>query len=359
MFFFVILHANLENRMLSTTILSSLSGLYSALYEWYAANKRVLPWRETQDPYCIWLSEIILQQTRVAQGLEYYMRFMDRFPTVQDLAAASEDEVLVYWQGLGYYSRARNLHKAAQMIGQKAKGERRKAVFPTTFEQLRQLPGVGDYTAGAIASFAYNLPYPAMDGNVYRVVARLSDTDEAFDTTQGKKHFHQLIEQLLDRENPRLFNSAIMEFGALYCTPTSPDCETCPLQHYCLAYAHHTVELLPVRKPRPKVRDRWFHYRIYIDHNGLTLIHQRQAKDIWQHLWEFVLEEYPDGDEAIALQTFPIRHILSHQRLHARMDVIKVTSLPSIPDTVAVDMRHLGDYAMPQMLVKVLEQLSF
>ena len=178
--------------------------IYSRLYEWYDLNRRALPWRETEDPYAIWLSEIILQQTRVLQGLEYYRRFLARWPSVEDLAAADEAEVLREWQGLGYYSRARNLHKAAQMIVEKG-----WLPFPNTFEDLRALPGVGEYTAGAIASFAYNLPYPAMDGNVYRVVARLMDIDEAFDTTAGKKLFHQKIEELLDRENPRLFNSAI------------------------------------------------------------------------------------------------------------------------------------------------------
>ena len=174
--------------------------LYSHLYAWYEANRRVLPWRETSDPYAIWLSEIILQQTRVAQGMEYYMRFIARWPRVEDLAAADEAEVLREWQGLGYYSRARNLHKAAQMVV--ANGW---SPFPSRFEDIRSLPGIGDYTAGAIASFAYNQPYPAMDGNVYRVVARLLDIDEPFDTSAGKKHFHQAIDTLLDRANPRLF----------------------------------------------------------------------------------------------------------------------------------------------------------
>ena len=221
------------------------SFVYSHLYRWYESNRRVLPWRETQDAYCIWLSEVILQQTRVAQGLDYYMRFVARWPRVEDLASADEAEVLREWQGLGYYSRARNLHKAAQMIV--ANGW---APFPTRFEDIRSLPGIGDYTAGAISSFAYDLPYPAIDGNVYRVVARLLDIDEAFDTTSGKKLFHQHIETLLDREHPRLFNSAIMEFGALQCTPVLGDnCARCPLQSVCLGYAHGTAELLPVRKP--------------------------------------------------------------------------------------------------------------
>ena len=217
---------------------------YSHLYAWYEANHRVLPWRDTQDPYAIWLSEIILQQTRVAQGMEYYMRFLARWPRIEDLANAQEEEVLREWQGLGYYSRARNLHKAAQVIVETQKpqvesGKQNGYFFPRTFEEIRSLPGIGEYTSGAIASFAYNLPYPAMDGNVYRVLARLLDIDEPFDTTAGKKLFHREIEQLLDRNNPRLFNSAIMEFGALYCTPvltqsSNSPCPECPIKDFCL-----------------------------------------------------------------------------------------------------------------------------
>ena len=211
--------------------------IYSRLYEWYEMNHRILPWRETEDAYAIWLSEVILQQTRVAQGLEYYMRFIARWPNVESLAAADEADVLREWQGLGYYSRARNLHKAAKMIVEesRAKIQESRVTFPKTFEEIRALPGIGDYTAGAIASFAYNLPYPAMDGNVYRVVARLLDIDEPFDTTAGKKLFHKHIVEILDREHPRLFNSAIMEFGALHCTPVLGDaCLSCPLQAKCL-----------------------------------------------------------------------------------------------------------------------------
>ena len=292
-----------------------IESLHRALYRWYEQYHRVLPWRETDDPYKIWLSEIILQQTRVVQGMEYYLRFTERFPDVATLADADEDEVLRYWQGLGYYSRARNLHKAAKMIV--AQGW---LPFPSTFEQIRQLPGVGDYTAGAIASFAYNRPYPAMDGNVYRVVSRLYDCDIAFDTNAGKKHFHHLIDDLLDRQNARLFNSSIMEFGALYCTPSlsllgsdEPSCPHCPLAAFCLANLHHTADLLPVRKPRPALRDRYLNYFICLcptstmanstptGDNTLpattvasaycTLLHKRTNKDIWQHLYEFPLIE--------------------------------------------------------------------
>ena len=320
-----------------------MENLYRHLYHWYEINHRILPWRETEDPYAIWLSEIILQQTRVAQGMEYYMRFLNRWPTVEDLAKADEAEVLREWQGLGYYSRARNLHKAAQMIG---------SSFPKTFEELRALPGVGDYTAGAIASFAYNLPYPAMDGNVYRVVARLLDIDEAFDTSAGKKLFHKKIEELLDREHPRLFNSAIMEFGALHCTPALGDaCMTCPLQECCLGYAHGTAEVLPVRKPRPKVRDRWFTYHVYLCGDE-TLIRRREEKDIWYHLYEFPCEEGQTEDK------YPFTHVLSHQKLHARFIVHNVQKMPDIAGTICIRWDELNDYALSRLTLRALDTMQ-
>ena len=342
---------------------------YSRLYEWYEIHHRVLPWRETDDPYCIWLSEVILQQTRVAQGMEYYMRFVARWPKVEDLANADEAEVLREWQGLGYYSRARNLHKAAIQIVESLKlkversGELKvESIFPNTFEDLRALPGVGDYTAGAIASFAYNLPYPAMDGNVYRVVARLMDIDEAFDTTQGKKLFHKKIEELLDRDHARLFNSAIMELGALHCTPVLGDnCLSCPLNTFCLAYAHGTAELLPVRKPRPKVRDRWFTYHIYIKGERLkvkgertpvyTLIRRREDKDIWYHLYEFPCTEGQTDD------AYPFTHVLSHQKIHARYIIHKVQKMPELPGTIIIRWDDLNDYALSRLTLRVLDTL--
>ena len=327
--------------------------IYSRLYDWYEINHRVLPWRETEDAYCIWLSEIILQQTRVVQGLEYYMRFVRRWPTVEALAAADEAEVLREWQGLGYYSRARNLHKAAQTVV--ANGW---TPFPTRFEDIRSLPGIGDYTAGAISSFAYNQPYPAMDGNVYRVVARLLDIDEAFDTTAGKKLFHKHLEALLDRNNPRLFNSAIMEFGALHCTPVLGDaCETCPLQTCCAGYAHHTAELLPVRKPRPQLRDRWLTYHIYT--NGTeTLIQRREnPKDIWFHLYEFPCEESLEEPVALTPSPLAFTHILSHQRLHARFIVHRVQKMPSLEGTLLIRWEDLNDYALSRLTLRALDTM--
>ncbi len=334
---------------------------YNHLYNWYESNHRVLPWRETEDGYAIWLSEIILQQTRVAQGLDYYMRFIHRWPTVEALAAADEAEVLREWQGLGYYSRARNLHKAAKLIveSREARAGSREAIFPRTFEEIRALPGVGDYTAGAIASFAYNQPYPAMDGNVYRVIARLLDIDEAFDTSAGKKLFHRKIEELLDRENPRLFNSAIMEFGALYCTPVLGDnCTSCPLQEFCLGYAHHTAELLPVRKPRPKVRDRWFTYHIYLC-GDQTLIQRREAKDIWYHLYEFPCTECdgPEDERMKGERGIELTHVLSHQKIHARFIVHKVQKMPALPGTICIRWEELNDYALSRLTLRALDTI--
>jgi A/G-specific adenine glycosylase len=347
--------------------------LHQKLIDWYEMNHRILPWRETDDPYKIWISEIILQQTRVAQGMEYYHRFVNRFPDVESLAAAEEDEVLLYWQGLGYYSRARNLHKAAQLMTEhplfNAHADRLMA--DEIFAALKKMPGVGDYTAGAIASFAFNLPYPALDGNVYRVLSRLYDCEIAFDTTQGKKHFRRLAEELLDRERPRLFNSAIMELGALHCVPTAPDCSTCPLNTWCKALANNTVELLPVRKPRPKVRDRYLVYTIYLTPEKTTLIHQRKENDIWKHLWEFPLNESPTPYSeasnspqsvqypiAALAASYNITHVLSHQKLHARFEIKNVSELPEIPDTLVVKLSDLDNYAFSRLTLKAIEFLS-
>ena len=340
--------------------------LYQKLGEWYEQNHRILPWRETDDPYKIWISEIILQQTRVAQGMEYYHRLITRFPDIQSLADAEEDEVLLYWQGLGYYSRARNLHKAAQLmknhkIFHLSNVECLKLKDEEIFSALRSMPGVGDYTAGAIASFAFNLPYPALDGNVYRVLSRLYDCEIAFDTTQGKKHFRKLAEELLDRQRPRLFNSAIMELGALVCLPIKPMCDECPLRTWCKALANNTVELLPVRKPRVKVRDRFLEYTIYITPENKTLIHQRKGNDIWKHLWEFPLEELRIKNFELRSKgerTVELTHVLSHQKLHARFVVKNVPELPEIPDTLVVSLNDLDNYAFSRLTLNALEKFA-
>ncbi len=347
-------------------LLYNLSHFHRQLLNWYDSNHRILPWRETQDPYKIWISEIILQQTRVAQGHNYYLRFINRFPTVADLASAPEDEVLLLWQGLGYYSRARNLHIAAQQIMEQHGG-----IFPTEWKDVRNLKGIGDYTAAAICSFAYNQPYAVLDGNVYRVLARLFDEETIMDIPAGKRLFHALADEILNRENPAAHNQAIMEFGALYCTPTSPDCEHCPLQVHCQAYANHTVDFLPVRKPRTALKERYLNYLIFRSEDNQTLIYRREKQDIWKHLYEFPLIEsdhlfthkdllpyLPAGAHIVNEKT--LTHVLSHQRLHARFFWISSPTLPAahqLPTNkhLPITWEALDDYALSRLTLRALE----
>ena len=242
----------------------AVSPLAADLHAWYARNHRVLPWRGITDAYRIWISEIILQQTRVVQGYEYYNRFVSRFPDVRALAAADDDEVMKLWQGLGYYSRARNLLAAARQVVERFGGE-----FPTTYDDIRSLPGIGDYTAAAIASFAYGLPHAVVDGNVYRVLSRIYGIDTPIDTTEGKKLFAALADELLDRQDPGGYNQAMMEFGALYCVPRSPQCGGCIFADRCMALATGRVEELPVKQGRTVVKPRYFNY-FYVRHGGYT-----------------------------------------------------------------------------------------
>lgn len=251
------------------------------LLDWYAENKRDLPWRNTTDPYLIWISEIILQQTRVAQGYEYFLRFIKRFPDVASLAAASEDEVMKYWQGLGYYSRARNLHAAAKSM---------KGTFPKNYAEVRALKGVGDYTAAAICSFAYDMPYAVVDGNVYRVLSRYFGIDIPIDSTEGKKTFTALAREMLDKSRPADYNQAIMDFGAVQCMPQSPNCLFCPLSGSCRALLEGKVQQLPVKQHRTKTTNRYFNY-IYVRMGAHTLIHKRTENDIWKNLFELPLIE--------------------------------------------------------------------
>ena len=299
------------------------------LIDWYAENKRELPWRDTKDPYRIWISEIILQQTRVAQGYDYYLRFVRRFPDVFTLADADEDEVMKHWQGLGYYSRARNLHAAARSV-------KEAGAFPSTYEGVRALKGVGDYTAAAICSFAYDMPHAVVDGNVYRVLARWMGIDTPIDSTQGKKLFAQLADELMDKHRPALYNQAIMDFGALQCTPASPDCLTCPLADGCAALSQGRVDVLPVKQHKTKVTNRFFNY-IYVRTGGYTYIRKRTGNDIWKNLYEPLLIESDEdltGKNGALLQKLQdvfgncegvffrpikegVRHVLSHRIIHA------------------------------------------
>lgn len=256
--------------------------IQATLAHWYEAHKRELPWRSDPTPYYVWLSEIILQQTRVNQGFDYFVRFVERWPTLADLAQASEEEVLKMWQGLGYYSRARNLHKCARQVVELYGGE-----FPADFEKLKKLQGIGNYTAAAIASIAFNLPYAVVDGNVYRVLSRLYDIDTPINTDQGAKLFTDLATSLLDRKSPGRHNQAMMEFGALQCVPKNPDCLQCPLQSHCLAFANRTVDERPQKEKKLKVKTRYFHYLVIRTPDNSVYLHKRSSKDIWQNLYDF------------------------------------------------------------------------
>ena len=322
------------------------------LLRWYAENGRDLPWRRTRDPYPIWLSEIILQQTRIVQGLAYWERFMARFPDVQALAAASEDEVLRLWQGLGYYSRGRNLLAAARQIV--ARGS-----FPDTLEEIRALKGVGDYTAAAIGSFAFDLPAAVVDGNVYRVLARFYGIATPVGTTSAKKAFTALAQALLPDCRPGDFNQAMMDFGALQCTPAAPGCLTCPLAARCDALRTGRTALLPVRKPSAAIQTRHLHY-VYIRCNGEVAFHRRGPGDIWQGLWEPYVEE---GD---ACKGFPgmkrlrsgVRHQLTHRTLIADFYLLDTPVRPSLPaDYIWLPESTLDSYAQPRLIQLLLQSL--
>ena len=299
----------------------------TTLLKWFQENGRDLPWRQTRDPYAIWLSEIILQQTQVKQGWEYWERFMRRWPTVEALAAATEDEVLREWQGLGYYSRARNLHYAARQIVE-------QGGFPTTIEGIKQLKGVGDYTAAAIGSIAFNLPAAVVDGNVYRVLSRYFGIDTPINTTEGKKLFATLAqEQLLPALNREgmgagLYNQSIMDFGAIQCTPQSPKCDACPLMESCSAFRTGRIQELPVKLKTLKIRERHLIY-IYLRCQGQTAIHRRGAGDIWQGLYEpWLTDEVPNG--AVLLRQ-NVKHVLTHRVLYADFYLLEVSEKPSLP----------------------------
>lgn len=290
------------------------------LLDWYKENKRPLPWRETTDPYQIWISEIILQQTRVVQGEAYYQRFIERFPDVNSLAVAEEDEVMKYWQGLGYYSRARNLHVAAKEIMNRWNG-----TFPQKYSDVLSLKGVGEYTAAAICSFAWRQPYAVVDGNVYRVLSRLFNLEIPIDTTHGKKEFAELAQFLLDKKRPDLYNQAIMDFGALQCVPKSPDCFNCPLQDCCSALAKKKVEELPVKIGKKVIKSRYFNY-LHIHCQRVHLLSRRVDKDIWQNLYE-----YPLIETEVKMDFIELQQTESFQNLIRGVEKIKVKRIMEMP----------------------------
>lgn len=320
------------------------------LLDWFRENGRDLPWRQTRDPYAIWLSEIILQQTQVKQGWEYWERFMHRWPKVENLAAASEDDVLREWQGLGYYSRARNLHFAARQI--LSLGH-----FPDTLEEIKKLKGVGDYTAAAIASIAFGLPAAVVDGNVYRVLARHYGIDTPINTTEGKKVFAALAQELLPSTEASAYNQAIMDFGAIQCTPQSPHCERCPLMESCEAFRTGRIAQLPVKLKNLKIHERHLTY-IYIRCQGQTAIRRRGPGDIWQGLWEPVLVEADSGiPSAAQLLRKNVKHVLTHRVLYADFYLLESNDKPEIPlDYIWIPESDIDNYALPR-LIEVL--LSF
>lgn len=333
---------------------------------WYKENKRDLPWRNSKDAYFIWLSEIILQQTRVAQGTPYYLAFTENFPTVFDLANASEQEILKLWQGLGYYSRARNLHQTAQFLTSHFNGE-----FPNNYDELLKLKGVGEYTAAAIASFCFDEAVPVVDGNVFRVLARVFNIQTDIQSAGAKKEFKALAQELMPKKESALFNQAIMEFGALQCVPKSPNCTVCPLNQGCLAFRDKLVDSLPAKQKKLIIKQRFFNYIVFVDKAGHSIIQKRHAKGIWHNLYEFPLIEtsnsltFDDFENHIINQEFvdnPIEsieeinpvsqvHKLTHQHLYIKFWRIAVTGTL----LNGIDYDTLRTYPFPIVLYNFIE----
>lgn len=347
------------------------SNITTLLLYWYSKHKRDLPWRETSDPYRVWLSEVILQQTRIAQGWDYYLRFVDRFPDIQSLAEAEEEEVLKLWQGLGYYTRARNLHAAAKQIMSRFNGR-----FPTDYADICSLKGVGAYTAAAVSSIAFDAPHAVVDGNVLRVIARLFAVASPIDTTAGKKIIGERAQSLIDREHPGVYNQAIMDFGSLVCTPAQPKCMDCPLQPHCQAFQENRVTALPVISHKTSVRERYFHY-FHIEHESKTYIQKRNGSDIWKNLYEFPLIETPTPMDFHQLtqtkafqQLFPdkallsidhrltLRHKLTHQLIHTRFYRVVIAAKSAFVPTngmICIEKQHLSTYPISRLTDKYLQ----
>jgi A/G-specific adenine glycosylase len=341
------------------------------LINWYLKHKRDLPWRHTTNPYFIWLSEIMLQQTQVAQGLPYYLKFTKAYPTVFHLANASQEEVLKNWQGLGYYTRARNLHETANYIANECYGK-----FPNNYKGLLKLKGVGDYTASAIASICYDEPVAVVDGNVYRVLSRYFGVQTPINSTEGIKGFKALAEILLDKKQSALFNQAIMEFGARHCKPKNPFCETCPFNDSCKALQNKNIGELPVKLKKTKVKKRFLNYIVYISNSDRTQLRQRVGKGIWQGLYEFPCIEtkkeitakefyslfeasnVSDGiNENYTITLFnesSIVHKLSHQHLYTKFWIVRVKDLQT-----SISTQELKDYPVPVLIARFLEDFSF
>jgi A/G-specific adenine glycosylase len=342
------------------------------LVTWYKVHKRDLPWRQTTDPYAVWLSEIILQQTRVDQGLPYFQRFIEKYPNVKKMAAAPLEEVMRLWQGLGYYSRARNLYATAQLVTNQHKGR-----FPDSYLGLRSLPGIGPYTAAAIASFCFGLPHAVVDGNVIRVLARLNGLEDPINLPATRKLLEALAESLLDRNDPATYNQAIMEFGAIHCKPVNPNCISCPFNEHCVAFRTDKVKNIPFKSLKITVRDRYFNYLV-IHFNDSVLLKKRVESDIWQELhepplWEgskLMTEKAMRGSslwKQVVNETSIVKmkvldpkpHKLTHQTIHSRFFV--VTDLTKNPfntsDWLVVKVKELNRYALPRMIELVFHEL--
>ncbi|MES2591127.1 MAG: A/G-specific adenine glycosylase [Bacteroidota bacterium] len=340
--------------------------------KWYQQNKRDLPWRNTKDAYFIWLSEIILQQTRVEQGMSYYLKFAKEFPTVKHLAKADNEKVMKLWQGLGYYSRARNLHSTAKIITDTYQGK-----FPEQYSDILSLKGVGEYTAAAIASFAFNKPHAVVDGNVYRLLSRVFGIETPIDSSQGKKEFYALANELINKKDPALHNQSIMEFGSMQCKPVSPDCTVCPLNTMCFAYSKKRVAELPVKEKKTKVRNRYFNY-IVLNHKNTTAINKRLEKDIWTNLYDFPLIEtdkqlteeqflkseswsnFVAGTKSYTVKSVSahFKHILSHQKIYARfweIDCPKPFEKMLSSSSIVIKEQDIFKYAVPRLIENYLE----
>ena len=340
------------------------------LESWYLTVNRELPWRKTKDPYSVWLSEIILQQTRVAQGTSYYLKFIENFPTVFDLANAEEEKVLKLWQGLGYYSRARNLHYSAKYIVNQLEG-----VFPKSYKELLSLKGVGDYTASAISSICYDEKAAVVDGNVYRVLSRYFGIDTPINSTKGIKQFKDLAQDLLVTDNPGQYNQAIMDFGALQCKPQNPECDACPLIGGCAAFADNMVSILPVKEKKIKIKKRYFNFIVILTESNKTVLVQRKGKGIWENLYQFPLIEAANSinvkelvelgefqdllnSDIDSLRLFNSKewiHKLSHQHLYTQFWVVKIKQSPegSIP------IESIGSYPVPRLIHKFIDDFNF
>jgi A/G-specific adenine glycosylase len=328
--------------------------------DWYRQNCRDLPWRHTKDPYLIWLSEIILQQTRVDQGLPYYVNFSTKFPTIEHLANANEEEVLLIWQGLGYYSRARNMLKTAQTIVHNYSSK-----FPESYIDLLKLKGIGPYTAAAISSFAFDEPTPVVDGNVYRVLSRYYGIDAAIDSKEGKNQINELAKLSIDIKNPAIYNQAIMEFGAMQCTPKKPNCTICPLNDTCLSYGQNKVHERPLKLKKMKITERYFHFLIQIQKDQI-IIEKRTKNDIWKGLYQFPLLEL---DTTVLTDEFVVeykiknssqiyKHKLTHQTIYA---VFHECSSPQskASNQHQVDINNLGKFAFPRLIQRYLENVDY